>query len=177
MGVMEAPKESTSNAHPKDGRVEDRTEGVCSVLHVETQGVGERAGECVSVTQGQRRGQRTGGEFVVSHIPAGEWRRRECVGGWKRGGRIGELCSVSHPKLQEWRRGRKVCVSCYSQDWESGGQRQGRENGRREEKASGQPSSPFAFGALLLSFFNYPFHKYLNPPFLSCVTTPRSLTR
>lgn len=70
MGAMGAPKECT-----KDGRVEDRTKGVCSVLHAETKGVGERTGACVSVTQSQRRGQKTGGEFVVSHTPAGKWRR------------------------------------------------------------------------------------------------------
>lgn len=103
----------------------------------------ERGQERVSVLPRARGGgQKTGREFGVSHTPAGEWRRRECVGGWKHGGRIGELCSLSHPELQEWGRGRNVCVSCYSQDWESGGQRQGRENGRREEKASGNPSSP-----------------------------------
>lgn len=57
---MGAPKECTGNTHPKGGRVEDRTEGVCSVLHAETKGVREKAGACVIVTQGQRREQKTG---------------------------------------------------------------------------------------------------------------------
>lgn len=47
------------------------------------------------------------------------------------------------------------------------------EGGKRRQVVT--HSSPFAFGALLLSFFNYPFHKYLSPPLLVTCDHPLSL--